>query len=152
MIVVLSLLMSSGCRRSEVDVHRQAILLVLQADKDQGPQVRAALKSAPSLANAADVINKYCDDMEKLDVSRCPADFRLAFRQHIRSWRAAGAQLRMMPDGFWDGVLMGTVNTLSGELDGGMSRLAAEMKQVDQGIADTYKEMEQIAAQYGAVL
>ncbi|MBL9090218.1 MAG: hypothetical protein JNL96_03285 [Planctomycetaceae bacterium] len=151
-LIFVGLLITSGCGRSEADVHREAILQVLQVDKDQGPQVRAALQSAPSLAHAVSIINKYCYDMEKLDMSRCPADFRLAFRQHVRSWRAAGAKLREMPDGFWEGVFMGAVNSLSGELDGGMSRLSAEMKQAEQAIADTYTEAERIAAQYGAAL
>ncbi|MBL9080859.1 MAG: hypothetical protein JNK76_03585 [Planctomycetales bacterium] len=149
---VTCLLVVTGCGRSETEVHRDAILKVLQVDKSHGPQVRASLKSAPSLADAADAINRYCDEMDKLDMSQCPADFRLAFRQHIRSWRSAGATLLKMPDGFWDGLLMGTVNTLTGELDGGMSRLASEYKQAEQAIKETYNEAERIAAQYGAVL
>ena len=85
-------------------------------------------------------------------MSECPPDFRLAFRQHIHSWRAASARWSEMPDGFWQGVLMGAVNSLSGEPDGGARRLSAEMREAQRAVDESYNEAVRIAAQYGAVL
>lgn len=149
---VTALLVASGCGRSEAEVQREAMLRVLRNDKDLSAQLRSAASSATSRAVTIQLVIKYCDGLDHYDMSECPPDFRLAFRQHIRSWRAAAAQWSAMPDGFWQGVLVGAVNSMSGESDGGARRMSTEMREAQQAVDTTYKEAERIAAQYGAVL
>lgn len=150
-IGLCSLLGCKDAAQSEADRQRDAILKVLQADKAMETTLQQA-NAATSLTATAAHIDSYCTNMERLDTSACPADFRMAFRQHIRSWRTAAAKLRQFPDGFWEGVVLGAVNSLGGELDGGLHRMTAEIQEAEKVIKATYEEVERIAAKYGAVL
>lgn len=149
---VTALLVAFGCGRSEAEVQREAMLRVLRNDKDLSAQLRSAASSATSRADTIQLVIKYCDGLDQYDMSECPPDFRLAFRQHIHSWRTALARWNEMPDGFWQGVLMGAVNSLSGESDGGARRLSTEMREAQRAVDESYNEAVRIAAQYGAVL
>ncbi len=51
----------------------------------------------------AQAVDQYCDDLEKLNMSDCPADFRVAYREHMRAWREVGAAYRELPDTFTEG-------------------------------------------------
>lgn len=146
------LLAGSGCGRTEAEVHTEAILRVLLNDKALSAKLQTAIPTTTTVEARAALLDEYCRGLDEFDMSECPPDFRLAFRHHIEAWRSAASKLREMPDGFWEGVLMGAVNSLSGEMDGGAGRLNSEMQQAQRAIKETYQEAERIAAKYGAVL
>jgi hypothetical protein len=88
-----------------------------------------------------------------MDMSDCPADFRVAYRQHIRAWQGVQAEVQQLPEGFLDGIFMGALNAiLRGEVDGGTSRLENNLKQATQELNRTWEEVERVGAKYGAAL
>lgn len=62
------------------------------------------------------------------------------------------AAIQEFPDGFQEGFLIGLLNGLGGERDGGLNRLEAEFKAAFQRGTSTYDEVEQTALKYGAAL
>ena len=39
-------------------------------------------------------------------MSDCPADFRVAYRHHMRAWREAELAIKQLPDGLLEGLFM----------------------------------------------
>ena len=77
-----------GCSgTSEADRTRSAVLRVLQTDKELESRWESASKGITSPAELALLIERYCEEMERIELTECPADFRVAFRKHIRAWR-----------------------------------------------------------------
>lgn len=108
-------------------------------------------KATPSQISWA--IGVYCDDLEKIDMSDCPADFRVAYTQHIRAWRESQEAVKQLPDSFFKGLAMGFFNgVFRGERDGGTSRLEGDLKRAAERTRSTWEEVEKIGAKYGAAL
>jgi hypothetical protein len=131
---------------------KAAIERVFRAD-DKLAKERERLPPKATPSQIAWSFGVYCDALERLDTADCPADFRVAFGQHIRAWREAQVALQQLPDGFLEGLLMGALNSvLRGENDGGTSRLEGELKRTIERVRTTYEEVEKIGAKYGVAL
>ena len=151
MIVVLPCVIV-GCGKSQSTLHREAILRVYRADGELASRRKAALVNAATVADEANLIGEYCRGLELLDMSDCPSDFAMAYRQHVRAWRAGEAVVRQFPDGFWEGAAIGLWNAAANsEWDGGLTRMQAEQVQALKKINETYEEVERIGAKYEAM-
>jgi hypothetical protein len=118
----------------------------LAKERENGPP-----KATPS--QIAWSIGVYCDGLERIEMSDCPADFRVAYRQHMRAWRDTQAAVKQLPDDFLEGLFMGFLNrALRGEQDGGTSRLEGDLKKAVERVRTTWEEVEKIGAKYGAAL
>ena len=148
---VVACSVTAGCTSSE-DKANQNILRVLRADKELAKK-RESLPPNATPSQIAWNVGQYCNDLERLDMADCPADFRVAYRHHIGAWREAQAAIQALPDGFLEGLFMGAMNgILRGEADGGTSRLEGGLKRALERVRDTWIEVEKIGAKYGAAL
>jgi len=143
---------SSQTTVSEVDSTKRAILIVLNEDKRLGDTMKSAdANITPS--QLAERIAVYCSQAEALDLTASPADFRLAYRQHIRAWRDARGAIKELPDSVLDGIFMGAMNSLlMGEKDGGTGRIRGDVKEAIEHVRTTWEEVERIGVKYGAAL
>ncbi len=91
--------------------------------------------------------NFIADRMQRIDVSDCPPDFRMAFNAHIMAWRFAAPALAN--DNFGVAFVEGFIGQLT-EDPSQFGRASAEASQARQEINRTYFELTQIAAKYGA--
>lgn len=131
---------------------KQAILRVMKKDTEVGKR-RDALSQNASSFQRVSCIQSYCDEVRSLDMSDCPASFRVAYRHHISAWQDMAEALRQFPDtgpiedfflGFFYGLFYG-------ERDAGRSRelnRQNELKKVSDRVRATWDEVERIAAQY----
>src|SRR4051794_7649122 len=104
---------ASGCGDSKADAEKkkqaeaektkQAIVRVLRADQQMGKR-RELLPPNSTPSQLAWTVGQYCNDLDKLDMSDCPADFRVAYRHHIGAWRETHEAIKQLPDGFLEGV------------------------------------------------
>jgi hypothetical protein len=124
----------------------------MKADEQLSKKFKEA---PPNLApgQIAWLIEQYCVALERLDMSDCPSDFRVAYKQHMRAWREAHVAVNEIPDGFVDGLVVGFMNGLvRGERDGGLGRMESKLRNAEDRIRTTWEVVERIAGQYGAVL
>jgi len=162
-VVTVMCIVAAGCSesstssksspaQSEAEKTKQAILRVLRADQHFAKK-RESLPPNSTPSQIAWAVGQYCNDLERLDMADCPADFRVAYRHHMGAWREAQAAVQQLPDGFLEGVFMGAMNgLLRGESDGGTSRLEGGLKRALERVGDTWIEVEKIGAKYGAAL
>jgi hypothetical protein len=145
------LLAAAGCE-GPADKTRAAVLRVLKADEALSQEMKR-LPSSTTPSQFARAVGTYCDGMERIETADCPADFRVAFRQHARAWRETEAPVRQLPDGFVEGFFLGIFNAvLRGEGDGGVGRLQGELKRSLERVRVSWEEVERVAAKYGAAL
>lgn len=150
---LLGLLGPAGCGgKSEAERVCAAVLRVLKEDR----QLVERTQNLPPDAKPSQVawaIGRYCDGLEALPMSDCPADFRVAYKQHTRAWRAVQDATAALPNGLWSGLWMGVKNQLlRGEADGGQSRLEGGLQKAFDEVKQTWQAIEQTAAKYGAAL
>jgi hypothetical protein len=138
---------------SQAEKTKQAILLILREDERIAKATKDSVSKDASPSHVASQIGAYYSRTEALDLSNCPADFRVAYRQHIRAWREAQAAVAELPDDFVEGAFMGFFNgLLRGELDGGAGRLQGDLKKAVDKVNSTWDEVEKIGAKYDAAL
>jgi hypothetical protein len=137
---------------SEAEKTKQNITRVLKADETLAKQRDSAVPHDAPPSVIALCIEHYCDGLENVDMSDCPADFRVAYREHMRAWRQMDAAIKELPDSFMGGFLEGFVNSLEGELDGGASRIRGDLKNASSNVEGTWSCVEQTGAKYGAAL
>src|SRR5947209_68947 len=71
----------------QLKADRRNVTRVLQADRGLEKQMEASIpKDAPPSVTAR-AVEHYCEGLEQLDMSNCPADFRVAYHEHMRAWR-----------------------------------------------------------------
>ncbi len=125
----------------------------LKADQKLMKELKDNLPPKVTPAQLAWSIGGYCDRLERLDMTDCPAEFRVAYTQHMRAWRDTQAALKQLPDGLLEGVLMGIGNFfLRREADGGVARLEGDLRRAQERVRATWEEVEKIGAKYGAAL
>ncbi len=154
LIVLPLVLVGTGCGNSADAANKikAAIEQVMKADEKLAKQ-RDNLPPNATPSQIAWSIGVYCDGLEKIDMSECPADFRVAYKQHIRAWRETQAAVAQLPDSFLEGVFVGFFNSLlRGEVDGGTGRLEGDLKRAMERVRTTWEEVEKIGAKYGAAL
>lgn len=138
---------------SEAERTRAAVQRVLEAHRDLANRRDQAFATISSPRQAALEMERFCIDQERIDLSGCPADFRVAMRQHARSCRGVHDAASQLPDGFAEGFALGIFNNaIRGEQDGGFNRLTTQMEQAMTTAKGTYQEVERIGASYGAAL
>jgi hypothetical protein len=152
----LLILGGTGCSHApdkpQPDKTKVAVERVMKADQKLMEE-RDKLPPQATPSQMAWAVGSYCDALEHLDMTDCPADFRVAYKQHMRAWREVLAALQQLPDGFLEGVLVGAVNALlRGEIDGGATRLEGDLKQAIERVRTTWEEVEKIGARYGVAL
>lgn len=137
-------------KRAEEERIKAAILRVFDADAALAKK-REALPPKASPSQVAWAVSNYCTELERINMSDCPADFRVAYKHHMTAWRETLAAIQQLPDGFLEGVFMGAMNSvLRGEADGGQSRLEGGFQAALTRVRTTWEEVERIGAKYGA--
>ena len=138
---------------SEEEKTRAAIQRVLETHRDLAARRDQAFAVITSSRQAALEMERFCSDQERIDLTGCPADFRVAMRRHARACRGIHEAAVQLPDGFAEGLAMGIFNNaIRGEQDGGFNRLNSQMDQAISTAKGTYQEVERIGASYGAAL
>ena len=136
-IAALALSLFIGCSKSDGD--RITDILNQCA---QNSHKAASLNSNPG-AQA----NYIASSLQSMDVTKCPADFRMAFQAHAFAWQQAVASFANNNFGtaFLEGLAAGATDDprFIGQA-GGQAAYAA------QEINRTYYALTQIAAKYGA--
>jgi hypothetical protein len=108
--------------------------------------VNRAAKSLPDVqkgtaSQSASGIAAYCDAMERIDMSDCPADFRAAVAQHL----SAGRDLQA-----WFNSLSSLSREGPSNVD--VDRLTRDGHRIGGRFDKTAHEVTRIAATYGVVL
>jgi len=135
----------------DTDPVKQAILFILQEDARNAAAIQPGEKAKPSEVAAA--YGQYCAVIEQLDLSQCPADFRVAYRHYIRAWRERQAAVAQFPDDFLSEVFVGFLNgLLNNESDGGRGRWQMNLRNATVKVQTMAEEVEKIGAKYGAAL
>ncbi|MGI8786773.1 MAG: hypothetical protein ACR2HG_03285 [Pyrinomonadaceae bacterium] len=65
----------------------QQIAFLLQEDDDNGRESGANSQLADTPFGYAEEVNQYVNHSEAIDDSNLPADFRIAWRAHLKAWR-----------------------------------------------------------------
>jgi hypothetical protein len=139
--------------RVEAEMIKKAILAILKEDDRIGKAMQGKIGEDATPSQVAQAINSSCSQAEALDLSKCPAEFRVAYKQHLRAWRDAQAAVQQLPDGFLEGVFMGAMNSLlRDESDGGQKRLEGDLKRAIERVRTSWEEVEKSGAKYGAAL
>jgi hypothetical protein len=130
-----------------------AILRVLREDDRISKETMGSVSTSDTPSAYATAIGKYLIQVQGVDMSDCPPDFRFAFKRHLDCWVELRSALNAIPEDFLQGFFVGFMNGyLFRERDGGLSRMAANVQQASRNIKTSFREVEQIAAKYGAVL
>jgi hypothetical protein len=129
------------------------IVRVLAAEKLLADKHWKSLPPDAKPSQVAGVLQAYCADAQRLDLSACPADFRVAFRHYVAALDEVRQATAQKPDDFAEGVLLGALNSvLLGEADGGAGRIQGNLNLAVERVKATYAEVERIGAKYGAAL
>lgn len=125
--VLLGTMLLAGC-----EGERSCIERVLQEDLTAGSHDDPA---------------KVVASMKAISMTSCPADFREVYFDHIRAWQlkrdvTAALDGITPPEGFFDGA----IKLL------GVAALAAKDQDASQQISSTFRNVERLAARYGAQL
>jgi hypothetical protein len=133
----LVLLTISACSRSD----SSRITTVLNRCAEVSSRA-AAFNTDPG--RQADFI---ATEFQKIDVSSCPVDFRMAYQAHVFAWQQAAPALANNSFGtnFLEGLLAGLTDN-SGAIGGASGQAAQAVQQINA----TYFDMTQVAARYGA--
>lgn len=81
---------------------------------------------------------------QKMDVSRCPADFRAAFQEHVFAWQQAAPYFAN------ENVATSIFEKLAANNTNDPSLAGQAGQQAARKIKETYEVLTKVAAQYGA--
>ena len=112
---------------------REEISRVLRSHAYLANRRNEALPTAKAPSSAAAIWDGFCSDLERMELAFCPAEFRLAFKQHIQACRDVQAALAQLSD---DGVEDGSKDE---KVQAAFERGAA-----------TFQEVERVAGGFGA--
>lgn len=101
-----------------------------------------------SFPNSAVQATRYiADRMQRIDITRCPPEFRLAFQQHVNAWAQAAPYIQADTplSAFFEGMYAGATDDYSNL---GLSNHQANVAKAQ--IGDTYRVVLNVAAAYGA--
>lgn len=131
---------------------KTAIKRVIKEDRRISREEVGSLSAQATPSERAAAIRRYCDKAEHQDMAGCPPKFQVAYKDHVRAWRAASAVVDSLPDGFLDGFWTGLFNSITrGELDGGLARMEGQFGDAGKGVSNSWHEVSLIAAEYGVV-
>ena len=97
--------------------------------------------------NAAQATRYIAERMQRIDITRCPPEFRLAFQQHVNAWAQAAPYIQADTPltAFFEGMYAGATDDYSNL---GISNHQANVAKAQ--IGDTYRVVLNVAAAYGA--
>jgi hypothetical protein len=131
----------------------EAMLRVLTEEQRIAQEtVRAVGANAPPSAYA-DAIAVYVMQAGRIDVSDCPAEFRVAFRRHLEAWVALRETIKPLPNDAVEGFVVGLLNGyFYGEKDGGLARMTENVQQAAGNVKACFGAVEDIAAKHDVAL
>lgn len=121
----------------------------LTLDRKFSEEARQQTEAGTSPANA---VAGMAERMRSIDLSACPPEFREAYVRHAAAWRGMAGQLKSEPDGVVEGLVIGFLRGLGGQLDGGASEMQAARNHHMRAIQSTWGDVEATAARHGAKL
>lgn len=156
-LLILGMAILVGCQEKSTAAksttpEADAILRVLRSHAELVTYRADAEASLTKFSEVAAVWGRFCDGIELTDLTGCPPDFRVAFRQHARSCRDVQAAIDEFPDSATETFVVGFLNGLGGQPDGGFGQLKADYKAAFQSGNETYKQLEVTALKYGVAL
>lgn len=130
-----------------------AILRVLGEDDRISKETFGSLGTNESPSVYANAIAIYLARVRGVNMADCPADFRVAFKRHLDCWGDLRTAIKAFPEDALQGFAIGFMNAyFFSEKDGGLTRMAANIRQEALNVRDSFREVERIAATYGAAL
>ena len=110
-----------------------------------------AVMDAMNAANPPDnnSIAGLAANLQAIDTSRCPGDFREAFQRFCDSLAEHGDYRATEPQSFEEGVATGFLNALGGEADGGMTRMVRTRAAYEARAQAAFSEVKTKAVKYG---
>lgn len=132
-----------------------AFSILAACGKSDATRITDVLKQCAQVSQKASSIpmspvekaNYVAAAFQKMDVTRCPAEFRVAFQAHVNAWSQAAPYIANdnMATSLLEGATAGV--TEDPRFIGQASQQAAE---AGQRINQTYFDLTEIAARYGA--
>ncbi len=154
LVVAAVFAMATGCREQQAVVPRggvevpeaavdyvTAIHDLLSIDSELGLVRNRASETKP----VADAVREYVEGIDATDFSACPADFAAAFQWHRDAWRESIPFLEQFPD------LRGEMHDVFDEIRSRGGETSLELERLEAQIWDSWREVEAVAADYGAV-
>jgi len=127
---------------------RQAVGRVSQALNDLGKRhPMGGSGSMPS--QVAWAIGQYCDAADRVDMSGCPEDFKVATADWVGALREFQQAIQQYPESYLQGAATGALNFLArGEVDGGENRIKGAIKQSADRLRERHEELNRVQAKY----
>ena len=132
-----------------------ALSQIVACSKSDGDRITDVLNQCAQTSHKAAALNSspgaqasyIAAEAQKVDVTRCPADFRMAFQAHVNAWHQAAPYLanNNLGTSFLEGLAAGATD--DPRFIGQAGQQAAYAA---QQINQTYFDLTQIAAKYGA--
>jgi hypothetical protein len=139
-------------QQSEAEMTKQAIQVVLNEHSRISETMK--VKQGPDFvpSQAAQVLGAGVSQLEAIDLSRCPTDFRIAYGDYLLASRKIVQSAKQMLDGAVGFVFLGAANCLTrGELDGGYSRIQKELDCAIDQVHTAWNEVQRISTKYNAI-
>lgn len=151
-----------GCDLGSEKQYKQSITTVIKRDHELSVQKEAPLSSDLSdnekLDEYARRIFIYTQNAKKsLNYDELPSDFVSAYVSHLNAWQQQAQDVANHPDmdfwsNFFDGFIRGFMGDFTGgafEKDAAYNEWVARLKQHDNDISSTWRDVESVAAKYG---
>lgn len=107
---------------------------------------------------SAQTIFWYVNEARKFDTNSVPADFAVAYREHLAAWENHGQIVMNHPvfgtftSNFFEGFVRGLMGDLTGgafEKEALFNNWAAQVDRSNQKISSTWRDVENCALKYG---
>ena len=127
-----------------------AILSVIKKDEEISKATFGLMGSKETPWLYAKAIYTYVHKMQSVDMSGCPAVFRVAFKHHLDCWIKLGEAIKSIPEDEKEGFAIGFLNSyINGEKDGGLFSMTTGVRYAAIDVRTSFEEVKQIAAHYG---
>ncbi len=128
---------------------QDAILNVLQADRDQFKAGYDALRADSQPSALCKMIAKYQEHLEKTEAAGCPSQFRSARDRHAAAWQQLHDALSRLPDAYEGGEFMDALQALFHNSPVRGRSLGGDVIAAVEQVNGTYDEVYASAAGYG---
>jgi hypothetical protein len=145
-LTIIACLVLAGCGRATNSLANSPafhIENVLAADRDISEKMSAELNAGVRKRIA---VGNLVSNMQAIDTSGCPLDFRTAYLRHCQAWRAAHHWLASQPESDLEVLVDGFIKGLAGEFD--LSNREGQAQH--DAIRQTFEEVELSAVRHGA--
>lgn len=116
---------------------------------DRETELTQVMKAQDGLG-VREKLSNYTHGLSQIDYRKCPADFREVFQAYSNAWIGFTREMESQPASLEEGFVMGALNTLVGESDGGARRMAAARGHWEKQIESTSFRLTESAAKHGA--